>query len=94
MLLNLGSKIMRIINIIILINLAFSLVALLLFAFMFGVLTESFSDALMFPAALISMFREGDIWAIWIIFSVVATLIWYIAKRGHAPRNINVDTDS
>lgn len=63
------------------INLLISVIALIILSIMFGILTGSVLSALMFPRALYSMLREGDLWAIWVISSLFIWLVWNIVKR-------------
>ena len=63
------------------INLIAALFAAVVLSTMFGIVTGSITAGLMFPMALVSMAAEGEPWGLWIIGSLVLTVVWLASTR-------------
>jgi hypothetical protein len=74
------------INTIILINSICSILALLIFMIMFGILSGSAVGGFLFPVALLAMFTEGDPVGIWILLSLSIGLIWIVGQKLVLPK--------
>lgn len=63
-------------------------VGLACFMVMFGILTASLSDGLMFPLALLNMAAEGSPWGIWMLSPLyllpIAMLARHLRRQGIA----------
>jgi hypothetical protein len=55
---------------------------------MFGILTESVTAGLTFPLAILSMAVEGDPWGVWIIGSLLLTIVWLLSSTLLRLRNV------
>jgi hypothetical protein len=80
--------VLRTVSLLVLINLVAALIAAAVLSTMFGILTESVTAGLTFPLAILSMAVEGDPWGVWIIGSLLLTIVWLLSSTLLRLRNV------